>query len=84
LGALITGMTGCESLRSWRRTGAEQEARSYYSDDEIKPAAVQSDTSKIMGVNSDSSNPTPFFSNTRRWSGLSPEARDIERNLGVN
>jgi hypothetical protein len=84
LGAVVTGMTGCDTLKSWHRNNDDDGVPSSKSDDPYKPTAVQMDTSKISGVNSDSNNPTPFFSNSRRWSGLSSEARDIERDLGVN
>jgi hypothetical protein len=84
LGMVIAGMTGCDSLRPWHRKDDDDGVPSSKSDDPYKPTAVQSDTSKVIGVSSDSSNQTPFFSNSRRWSGLSSEARDIERDLGVN
>jgi hypothetical protein len=84
LGVVVTGMTGCETLKSWHRNDDDDGVPSSKSDDPYKPKAVEMDSSKIMGVNSDSNNQTPFFSNSRRWSGLSSEARDIERDLGVN
>ena len=84
LGAVVTGMTGCETLKSWHRSNDDDGVPSSKSDDPYKPEAVQMDTSKVMGVSSDSNNQTPFFSNSRRWSGLSSEAREIERDLGVN
>ncbi len=84
LGAVVTGMTGCESLKAWHRNSDDDGVPSSKSDDPYKPTAVQMDANKVMGVNSDSNNQTPFFSNSRRWSGLSSEARDIERDLGVN
>jgi hypothetical protein len=80
----MAGMTGCDTLRAWHRAPDDDGVPSSRSDDPYKPTAVQSDTSKILGVNSDSNNQSPFFSNSRRWSGLSSEARDIERDLGVN
>jgi hypothetical protein len=82
-GAVMAGMTGCETLKSWHRHNDDDGVPSSKSDDPYKPSAVQTDTSKIMGVNSDSNNQTPFFSNSRRWSGLSSESREIERDLGV-
>jgi hypothetical protein len=86
LGAVITGMTGCDTLRPWHRGGDDDAARSSDPDDPYKPTAVSTDTSKILGVSSssDSNSQKPFFSNSQRWSGLSSQARDIERDLGVN
>jgi hypothetical protein len=82
-GAVMAGITGCDTLKSWQRNKDDDGVPSSKSDDPYKPTAVSTDTSKIMGVNSDSNNQTPFFSNSRRWSGLSSESRDIERDLGV-
>lgn len=84
LAAVVAGTTGCDTLRSWLRPGDDDRGRSSDADDVSKPKWVESDPSKIPAVDSDSSNPKPFFSNSRRWSGLSSEARDIERDLGVN
>jgi hypothetical protein len=50
----------------------------------MKPKAVESDTNKLMSVDSDSSNPKPFFKSDRRSGAWSSEAREIERDLGVN
>jgi hypothetical protein len=83
VGAVMAGMTGCDTLRPWRRADDDR-GRSSDSDDISKPGEVRSDSSKISAVDSDSNNPKPFFSNSRRWSGMSSEARDIERDLGVN
>jgi hypothetical protein len=86
LATVIAGMTGCDTLKSWHRNNDDDGVPSSRSDDPYKPSAVQMDTSKIMGVTSDSNdsnNQKSFFSNTRRWSGFSSEARDIERDLGV-
>jgi len=83
-GAVMAGMTGCDTLRSWLRPDDDDRGRASDSDDISKPGEVRSDSSKISAVDSDANNSKPFFSNSRRWSGLSSEARDIERDLGVN
>ena len=82
LGVVTAALTGCDTLAPWHRQKDDDQAPG--GDDPTKPGSVRSDTSKISAVDSDSSNPKPFFSNSRRWSGLSSEARDIERDLGVN
>jgi hypothetical protein len=84
LGVVMAGVTGCDTLKPWHRNKDDDDVPSSRSDDPYKPTSVQTDTSKVLGVNSDSNNQTPFFSNSRRWSGLSSEAREIERDLGVN
>ena len=84
VGAVMAGMTGCDTLRPWRRPDDDDRGRSSDSDDVSKPGEVRSDSSKISAVDSDSDNHKPFFSNSRRWSGLSSEARQIESDLGVN
>jgi hypothetical protein len=84
LGAGMAGMTGCDTLRPWHRTDDDDPTRASDPDDPYKPKAVTSDTSKIMGVSSDSNAPQKsFFSNSQRWSGFSSTARDIEKDLGV-
>ena len=84
LSAVMAGITGCDTHRSWLRPNDDDRGKSSDPDDITKPGQIRSDTSKIMGVDSDANDPKPFFSNSRRWSGLSSEARDIERDLGVN
>ena len=84
LTAVVLGMTGCETLRSRLRHGDDDRAGVSNSDDVTKPKAVESDTSKIMGVDSDSNNPKPFFKSDRRSGAWSSEARAIEKDLGVN
>jgi hypothetical protein len=85
LSAVMAGMTGCETLRSrLRPDDDDKRKRAYDADDVTKPKAVDSDTSKIMGVDSDSNNPKPFFKSDRRSGAWSSEAREIEKNLGVN
>jgi hypothetical protein len=78
LGAILAS-TGCEPHSSWLR---------HKDEDELPPRssgikAVDSDTSKILGVDSDDKKATPFFKSDRRVGGLSSEAQDIERNLGA-
>ena len=79
LGAICLASTGCEPHGSWLRPKDE---------DELPPrksgvSAVESDTSKILGVDSDDQKPTSFFKNNRRAGGWSPEAQEVERNLGA-
>jgi hypothetical protein len=86
LSMLVIGTLGCETLHSWLRSKDEdkEEARKADKDDPTKPKAVESDTSKIMGVDSDKDSPKPFFKSDRRSGGWSSEAREIEKDLGVN
>jgi hypothetical protein len=84
LGAVMAGVTGCETLRSRLRPDDDDRARAATADDVTKPKAVVSDTSKIMSVDSDADNPKPFFKSDRKSGGWSSEARDIEKDLGVN
>ncbi len=84
LGAAFAGFAGCDTLRPWHRTADDDPARASDPDDPSKPKAVDSDASKIFGVDSDSnSRPKSFFSNSQRRSGLSSQSRDIEKDLGV-
>jgi hypothetical protein len=80
LGALCLVSMGCETHRSWLRPK---------DDDDIKVGsseakAVDSDASKILGVESDEKKSEPFFKNNRRSGAWSSEAREIEKDLGVN
>jgi hypothetical protein len=77
LGTLALGSMGCETLHSMLRSKKDD------ADDESKPRAVESDTSKIPSVDSDDKNPTPFFKPYGRPGGWSKEANDIEKSLGV-
>jgi hypothetical protein len=80
LGALCLVPIGCETHRSWLRPQDDDDLKGRASD----AKAVDSDTSKIPSVDSDEKKPRPFFENSRRSGGWSSEARDIERDLGVN
>jgi hypothetical protein len=79
LGAVIVGSTGCETLHSTVRSNDK--------DDDTAPKAVDSDASKLNSVDStDKSSSQPFFSTTRyrsAFSSFSPEAQQIEKDLGV-
>jgi hypothetical protein len=75
--------SGCETLHSWLRSKHDDAAKQSDKDDPRKPKAVESDTSKIMSVDSDKDNPKPFFKSDRRSGGWSSEAREIEKDLGV-
>ena len=80
LGAIYLASTGCEPHGSWLRPKDE---------DELPPrkksgvSAVDSDPSKILGVDSDEKQPTSFFKSDRRAGGWSSEAQEIEKNLGA-
>jgi hypothetical protein len=81
----MAGMTGCETLRSrlWPDDD-DKKKRAFDADDVTKPKTVESDTSKILSPDSDSSSPKPFFKTDRRSGAWSSEAREIEKDLGVN
>jgi len=76
--ALCLGLLGCETHRSLLRPKGE-DAKS----DSSGAKKVESDTSKIPSVDSDSKDPQPFFKNNRKSGGWSSEAREIERDMGV-
>jgi hypothetical protein len=82
--AVVAGITGCETLRSRLRPLEDDRAKVSDAADVTKPKAVDSDTSKIMSVDSDADNPKPFFKSDRRSGAWSSEAREIEKDLGVN
>ena len=85
LGALVGGSTGCETLHSSVRHDDNDDA-SDKDDDPAKPKSVSSDVSKLNSVDSDDNNSQPFFSRTRNrsaFSNFSPEAQQIEKDLGV-
>jgi hypothetical protein len=75
-------LTGCDTTHPWLRKH-DDEAKDSDKDDPTKPKAVESDTSKIMGVDADKDNQKPFFKSDRRSGGWSSEAREIEKDLGV-
>jgi len=87
LGTVVVGSTGCETLHSMVRSNDKDEAsKKDDKDDPAKPQAVESDVSKIKSIDSDDKDPQPFFKRNRSssaFSSWSPEARDIERDLGV-
>lgn len=73
---------GCDTLKpSTRRHADRAESTEARAADE--PEGVDFSGSKVPGIDSDSKNPTKFFKNNRLSGGLSEEARDIERSLGV-
>jgi hypothetical protein len=85
-GALVATLTGCESLRSTIRHKDNDEVASKDDDSAKNPEAVTSDTSKIKSVDSTDKNSSPFFNPTRArsaFTGFSPEAQQIEKDLGV-
>jgi hypothetical protein len=82
--AAVAGMTGCETLRSRLRQDDDDKKQAADAGDVSKPKAVESDTGKIMSVDSDASDPKPFFKSDRKSGGWSSEAREIESHLGAN
>jgi hypothetical protein len=85
LGVVMAGVTGCEMLRSrLRQDDDDKKHASKDVDDATKPKAVESDTTKITSVDSDPSDPKPFFKSDRKSGGWSSEAREIEAHLGAN
>ena len=80
LGVLCLVPAGCETHRSWLRPKDDEDYQVRSSG--IK--AVDSDASKILGVDSDEKKSEPFFKNNRRSGAWSSEARSIEKDLGVN
>jgi hypothetical protein len=86
LSALALGGLGCETHHSFFRPKDFGDAvtAKQDQDDPSKPTAIQSDASKVMSVDSDSKEQKPFFKSDRRSGGWSSEAREIERDLGVN
>jgi hypothetical protein len=87
LGAFVVGSTGCETLHSSVRSDdKDQVSKKDDNDDSAKPNAVDSDVSKLQSVDSTSKSSSPFFNPTRgrsAFSSFSPEAQDIEKDLGV-
>lgn len=64
----------------------EEATRKDDSDDTTKPKEVDSDVSKLKSVDSIGNDSKPFFNATRArsaFSSFSPEAQEIEKNLGV-
>ncbi len=78
--ACLVGLTlaGCESLHH----GLQPKDR----DPEVAHASAEStesDEDKVLDVKSDSKTKVPFFKSSRLSGGLSPEARDIEKDMGI-
>jgi hypothetical protein len=87
LGALVASSTGCETSHSLLRPKDSDEAsKKDDTDDSAKPTSVDSDVSKLKSVDSTSKDSQPFFNSTRSrsaFSSFSPEAQQIEKDLGV-
>jgi hypothetical protein len=87
LGSIVTSSAGCETLHHLLRPhDSDDAAKKDDKDDPTKPKAVESDSSKINSVDSTSKDPQPFFKQTRpssSFSRFSPEAQEIEKDLGV-
>ena len=87
LSAIVTSSTGCETLHHWLRPHDSDDAsKTDEKDDPATPKAVESDVSKVKSVDSDDKDPQPFFQKSRpssSWSKWSPEAQQIEKDLGV-
>src|SRR5262245_7798259 len=86
LSTLVLGSLGCEPHCSFLRPKDhdEQFVADRAVSDPSRPTAIESDASKIMSVDSDPKDPKPFFKGDRKSGGWSSEAREIEKNLGVN
>jgi hypothetical protein len=85
LGAFVISLAGCETLHSSMRHDNNDDVATN-DDDPAKPKSVDSDVSKLNSVDSNDKDPQPFFSKTRArssWSPFSPEAQQIEKDLGV-
>ena len=83
LGLAFSGLTGCEHHRSLLHPKEDSSVtRSSLKDKDLD--AVESDTSKIEAVDSDSKNPRSFYQNNRRTGGLSSQAREIEGHFGIH
>ena len=87
LGAIVTASTGCETTHHWVHPHDSDDAsKNDDKDDPAKPKAVESDVSKIKSVDSDDKDSEPFFTkkySRSSWSNFSPEAQQIEKDLGV-
>jgi hypothetical protein len=87
LGTIVVSGAGCETLHHLLRPHDSDDAsKKDDNDDPAKPKAVESDVSKLKSVDSNDKDPQPFFTKTRpysSWSKWSPEAQQIEKDLGV-
>jgi hypothetical protein len=86
VGALVAGSAGCETLHSSVRHKDYDEVARKDDDDSPKVDGVSSDVSKLRSVDPDEKSNQPFFKSTRArsaFSSFSPEAQEIEKNLGV-
>jgi hypothetical protein len=80
LGGLCLLATGCEPHGSWLRHKDDQ-------DSTVRSSATKTgdaDTSKMIGADPDEKKSESFFKGDRRSGGWSSEAREIEKDLGVN
>jgi len=87
VGAVVVGSTGCETLHSQVRSKDKDEvSKRDDTDDPANPKAVGSDVSKVNSVDSTDKDSKPFFSkqySSSSFSRFSPEAQQIEKDLGV-
>ncbi len=84
--AVVLGTTGCETTKSFLHRDKDDDAvakKDSAADDDTNPKKVSSDTSKIRSVDSDDKNSKPFFRSDRLPSAMSPQAAEIERDLGI-
>jgi hypothetical protein len=72
---LLPFLSGCTETRPWLRSRSDDQARFHPADDE-----TGDNPDKVLDVKSGT---RPFFTNSRLSGGLSSEARDIERSLGI-
>ena len=79
LGAYFLATAGCEPHHSFLRKKDEDELPARKNG----VSRVDSDTSKIIGLDSDDKKPTSFFKSDRTAGGWSSTAQEIERSLGT-
>ncbi len=79
LGACLLATTGCEPHHSFLRKQDEDELPARKNG----VSRVDSDASKIIGLDSDDKKPTSFFKSDRTAGGWSSTAQEIERSLGT-
>ena len=86
LGRVVVGVDGLRNAALVGSPRRQQDDVDEDDDDPANPKAVASDASKLNSVDSTDKNSQPFFSRTRNrsaWSSFSPEAQQIEKDLGV-
>ena len=80
LGCVVPALAGCDCLHNLRHQDSSS------GDPNVKQTSAESsesDSTKILDVQSDPAKSKKFFQSSRLPSGLSSESRDIERDLGI-